>query len=52
MSRETQRDLKNRQKIDLVVKKDVPNVDSSLIFVPKAVFRDFATISLRLFMKK
>ena len=48
----TQRDLKNRQKIDLVVKKDVPNVDSLSIFVHKAVFRDFATILLGFFTKK
>ena len=47
----SQRDPKNRQKIDSLVKKDVPNRDYFSIFVHKAIFRAFPTISIRFFTK-
>ena len=47
----TQRDAKDRLKIDSLVEKRVPNVDSLSIFVHKAVVRGFSTIWCRFFTK-
>ena len=47
----TQRDPKDRLKIDSLVEKRVPNVDSLSIFVHKAVVRGFSTIWYRFFTK-
>ena len=47
----TRRDAKDRLKIDSLVEKRVPNVDSLSIFVHKAVVCVFSTIWCRFFTK-
>ena len=47
----TQRDAKDRLKIDSLVEKRVPNVDSLSIFAHKAGVRGFSTIWCRFFTK-
>ena len=46
-----QRDPKNRQNINFLVEKGIPNAESLSICMHRAVFRAFGTISLRFFME-